>query len=72
MTDRSVVRLPILAVALPARAVLRKHIVAVAVAELGARLRSGSTMVAVDVAGRCLLGSRAAAVGNRPGMVTAA
>ena len=73
---RSVVRLPILAVALTARAELRKHnvaVVAAVVAVLGARLRSGSTKVAVDAAGMSRLGLQAAAVvGNRPRMVTAA
>jgi len=69
-TPQSVVRLLNLAVA---RAVLRKHTVAVAFAELDERPRSESTVVAVDAAGMRLLGWRVAAVvGIRPRMVTAA
>jgi len=73
-TLQSVVRLRNLAVALTSRAVLRKHTVAVAFVELDARLRLGSTVVAVDAAGMGRLGLRVAAVvGNRrPRMVTAA
>jgi len=72
-THRLVVRLPNLAVALTARAVLRKHTVAVAFAVLDAHLRLESIVAVVDAAGMCLLGLRAAAVvGNRPRMVTAA
>ena len=70
-TPQSVVRLLNLAVA---RAVLRKHTVAVAFAELDERPRSESTVVAVDAAaGMRLLHWRVAAVvGIRPRMVTAA